>query len=173
MAKTKKGTINPKSLQNLKTRPPFEKGNTHWQSSIEPRKKNGELRRLTLAHLNDGEIELPFKKVTLYKKIETEAGTFQNIEVKADFDFAMVTIPNMNALSLKIIEKAMRGDPDFVKIVIEMDENYKNRQIDIQNKAENTKENLIDHIQRLTVMPIIKDGDDEVPDYASLGRQAE
>lgn len=173
MAKTKRN-INPNSLENLKKRnPAFPKGNTEWEKSAARRKETGQLRRLTLDNLNDGEIDLPFKKVTLYKKIETSAGVFQNIEVKAEFDFAMVTIPNMNALSLKIIERAMRGDADFVKMIIEMDENYKNRQIDIQNKAENTKENLVEHIQRLTVMPIIKDGDDEIPDYNSLGRQAE
>lgn len=173
MAKSKR-QINPNSLANLKKRnPAFAKGNEEWKKSIDKRKENGALRRLTLDNLSTGETELPFKKVTLYNRVEISPGVFQNIEVKAQFDFAMVTFPNMNALSLKIIERAMRGDADFVKMIIEMDENYKNRQIDIQNKAENTKENLLDHIQKLTVVPIIKDDDDEIPDYDSLNRQPE
>lgn len=173
MAKGRKGNINPNSLKNLtKGKHGFKKGNEEWKKSIPARIENGSLRKLTLNHLHTGEIEIPFNKATLYKRVETESGIIQNIEVKADYTFVMINIPNMDALSLKIIERAMRGDPDFVKMIIEFDENYKNRQIDIQNKAEKTKENLVDHIQRLTVMPITSE-DDDIPDYDSLERTAE
>ncbi len=151
----------------------FTKGNDAWKKSAETRRELGQLRKITLENLDKGEMEVPFKKIRLYKRVETSSGVFETIEIKAEFDFGVCLLPNMNSVSLKIIELAMKGDGEFMKMLIEFDENYKNRQIDIQNKAENTKENLVDHIQRLTVMPIMKDGDDEIPDYKSLGRTPE
>jgi hypothetical protein len=172
--KVSKRNMSEASLANLTYgQHGFTKGNDAWKKSAETRRELGQLRKITLENLEKGEMELPFKKIRLYKRVETSAGVFQNIEVEAEFDFGVCILPNMNSVSVKIIELAMKGEVEFMKMLIEFDENYKNRQIDIQNKAENTKENLIDHIQRLTVMPIIKDDDDEIPDYDSLNRQAE
>lgn len=171
--KVRKTNVSEASIANLTHgQHGFKKGNDAWVKSAEKRREIGQLRKLTLENLNKGEIEIPFKKIRLYKRIETSEGVFQNIEVEAGFDYGVITIPNMNAISLKIIELAMKGEGDSIQRIIEFDENYRNRQIDIQNKAEKTKENLVDHIQRLTVMPITSD-DDDIPDYDSLERTAE
>lgn len=160
-------SINKNSLMNLEKRVLISSENAAFAQAkgAESKRKRGLLRNAVLDKLYESEQYIDSSDILLLDS--------NGNEIKVQFNKAIVKSPNYEAIANIIIKEATLGKEWAIKIIIEMDENYKNRQLEMQNKTEKKQENLLLHIQKLSVMPNIKDGDDEIPDYDSLGRTPE
>lgn len=153
---------NPNSLANLTNRHIATDPANFAKIGAETRKRRGMIRRATLAALESGTISINSK----------DAEILDGLGNKMDIDFASVVlrVPNYIAIGMKLMQEAMKGDMTATKILIELDENYKNREIKAKEKTADAQHDMASFLNGIKVEKPL-----EIPvtPYEELGRSAE
>ena len=153
-----KGVTNPKTIKNL-TAPP--KSGKEWnQIGVAGIKRKASIRKRFNEALLDGYAMFETKDVELLD----EAGNVLNIQ----FASARIKVPTDLDLALIVIDEARKRDAKFMQIAINMNENYENRKLKIQQKETKIKEDILEHFKKIQIVDSVEEG--EVIPYEELNR---
>lgn len=152
----------PNSLKNLELGSPLSPMEFS-QGGVRARKRKASIRKRFNEALLDGYFVFETKDVELLD----EAGNVLDIS----FASARIKVPNDVDLAMIVIDEAKKRNSKFMQIAIDMNENYKNREIRAREKTANAQQGLVDHIERLTIKNTIELG--ETTPYEELNREIE
>lgn len=128
----------------------------------EVKRRRGMIRKATLAALESGTITINSKDADILDS----SGNKMNI----DFASVVLKVPNYMAIGMKLMQEAMKGDMTATKILIDLDENYKNREIKAKEKTADAQHDMASFLNGIKVEKPL-----EIPvtPYEELGRSAE
>jgi len=155
----------PNSLANLK------KGSGHLATdpvkfvgmANETRRRRGIIRKATMEAMESGFVTIESKDIELFD--------YSGNKVEVEFATAKFKVPNYLAIGMKLMNAAIKGDIRATELLINMDENYKNREIKAREKTANAQQGLVDHIEKLAIKNTIELG--ETTPYEELNREIE
>lgn len=134
------------------------------RKAAEVRRRRGIIRQATMEALQTGFVSIDSKDVELYD----HAGN----KIEVEYATARFKVPNYVAIGMKLMQEALKGNMEAMKLIHAMDENYKNREIALKKTEVKTNEKLADHLQTLKVHnKPIEIG--EVMPYEETGRSVE
>ena len=153
---------NKNSLANLKSGFIATDPAKFSKMGAEVRKRRGMIRRATLAALESGTISINSKDAEILDSL----GNKMNI----DFASVVLKVPNYLAIGMKLMQEALKGDMSATKILIDLDENYKNREIKAKEKTADAQHDMASFLNGIKVEKPL-----EIPvtPYEELGRSAE
>lgn len=153
-----KGVTNPKTIKNL-TAPP--KSGKEWNKiGVAGIKRKASIRKRFNEVLLDGCVMFETKDVELLD----EYGQVLDIP----FVTARIKMPNDLDLALIVIDQARKRDAKFMQIAINMNENYENRKLKLQQKENTVKENFLEHFKKIKARNKVEEG--ETIPYEELNR---
>jgi len=153
-----KKKIHENSLKNL-TAPPLS-GKEFSNAGIKAWKRKASIRKRFNEVLLDGCVMFETKDVELLD----EYGQVLDIP----FVTARIKMPNDLDLALIVIDQARKRDAKFMQIAINMNENYENRKLKLQEKDTKIKEDILEHFKKIQIVDSVEEG--EVIPYEELNR---
>lgn len=128
----------------------------------EVKKHKATIRRALVSAIETGSIIIESKDVELLD----EKGNV----IKFDFAKARMTVPNNQAVAAMILAEVMKKNPKFTEIAINLQENYKNREIKAKQKTADAQHDMASFLNGIKVEKPL-----EIPvtPYEELGRSAE
>lgn len=156
-----KGVINPKTIKNL-TAPP--KSGKEWNEiGVAGIKRKASIRKRFNEALLDG--------FAMFETTDVELLDEQGNVLDIQFSKARIRVPTDLDLALIVIDQAKKRDAKFMQIAINMNENYENRKLKLQQKDTKIKEDLAAHLQKIKIVNPIEIGED-IP-YEDMDRSIE
>lgn len=92
-------------------------------------------------------------------------------QIKTGIKEVIIEVPGFIAAAMKLQEMVMKGDMKAMKIAVDLNENYKNRELKLRNKEVKNQEALLDHMKGIEFKKPIEEG--EVIDYEETKREIE
>lgn len=156
-------TMHKNSINNLKQGPAFDKeqAKQYQAKGAETKRRKGIIRKALLESLYYGHMELKASEIELIDSNE--------LPLKIDLSEIKIKVPNYVVILYELLKSASEGNLKAIQLIIELDENYRNRELKAKTKKDQTNTNLIEHIGKLTV----KSPNCNYEPYDSLGRTPE
>ena len=92
-------------------------------------------------------------------------------EIKTGIREIIVEVPGYIAAAMKLQEMVMKGDVKALKLAVDLNEDYRNRELALKDKEVKNQEALINHMREIEFKKPIEEG--EVIDYEETKREIE